>query len=103
MTRWPGRLQGPHPAGNDHGWTVGTEEFQRRYKVKADSRQDAEWLAAPVTQALLLHHAPAISLTSNRSDVLAWTDYGGSHIARSEDYDFSTIDAMLAVLDTVAL
>ena len=89
--------------GRLYGWTVGSDEFQRRYKVKADSRRQAEWLARPASQARLLEHDPAISLTSNGTDILAWTDHGGSNIAAVEDYDLPTVDAMLAVLDTVEL
>jgi pterin-4a-carbinolamine dehydratase len=89
--------------GRLYGWPVGSDEFQRRYKVKADSRQAAEWLARPAIQAQLLEHDPVISLTSNGTDILAWTDHGSSHIAAVEDYDLPTVDAMLAVLDTVEL
>jgi hypothetical protein len=99
-------------AGRMFGWAVGSEEFQRRYRVKAEDRQSAEWLAGPVIQRALLSHEPAISLTSNRADILAWTDYGwtdsgggvdygGQHISAVEDLDIVTVDALLNVLDVV--
>jgi len=90
-------------AGRLYGWAVGGDEFQRRYRVKADSRQAAGWLARPATQAALLESKPAISLTSNGADILAWTDHGGSHVSRVEDYDIPTVEAMLAILDAVDL
>jgi hypothetical protein len=86
------------------GWAVGSGEFRRCYLVKAEDRQAAEWLAGPATQQLLLARpAPAISLTTNGADILAWSDYGGSHISRVEDYDIAVVDAMLAVLDSVGV
>lgn len=85
------------------GWAVGSAEFQRQYLVKADNRLAAEWLAGPVTQQRLLAAHPAISLVSHSADILAWSDYGGSHIARVEDFDVAMVDAMLDVLDTIDL
>ena len=90
--------------GRLYGWPIGSAEFRSLYLVRADDRQAAEWLAGPTTQQrLLAHPAPPISLTTNGADILAWSDYGGSHLSRVEDYDISTIDAMLEVLDTVEL
>jgi hypothetical protein len=86
------------------GWPIGGTEFRSAYLVRADDRRAAEWLAGPTTQQWLLAHLdPDISLTTNGADILAWSDYGGSHLSRVEDYDIATVDAMLDVLNTVTL
>ena len=90
-------------SGRLHGWSVGSEAFRREYKVDADDRQGAEWLAGPRAQQRLLASDPPISITSNGADILAWTDYGGRHISRVEDYDLATVDALLEILDAVEL
>jgi len=101
-------------AGHTSDWVVGGEEFQRHYRVRADDGRSAEWLAGPVIQRALLSRRPGISLTSNGSDVLAWTDYGwtdrdgvtsygGEAITNVQDLDISAVEAMLEVLDMVPL
>src|SRR5215470_18220617 len=50
--------------GRTSDWAVGSEEFQRRYRVRADEAGSAQWLAGPATQQALLSSRPAISLTS---------------------------------------
>ena len=100
--------------GRTSDWTVGREEFQRRYRVRADDGSSAEWLAGPAIQEALLGSRPAISLTSNGSDILAWTDYGwtgpdgvtdfaGERIERVQDLDIATIAAIVELLDVVPL
>ena len=93
---------------------VGKDEFQRRYRVRADDGGSAEWLAGPAIQQALLRSRPAISLTSNGADILAWTDYGwtgpdgvtdfgGTRIEHVQDLDIVTIAALLELLDAVRL
>lgn len=95
-------------------WAVGSEEFQRRYRVRAEDSRSAEWLAGPAVQQVLLGRRPAISLTSNGADILAWTDYGwtspggvtdfgGTRIEHVPDLDIVTIEALLEPLDMVPL
>lgn len=95
-------------------WIVGSEEFQRRYRVRAEDGGAAEWLAGPVLQHALLGRRPARSLTSNGSDILAWTDYGwtgrdgvtdygGEQIQNVQDRDIITIEALLELLDMIPL
>jgi hypothetical protein len=98
--------------GRTSDWVVGSEEFQRRYRVRADDGGSAEWLAGPPTQQALLRSRPPISLTSNGADILAWTDYGwtgpdgvtafaGGRIERVHDLDIVTVAALLELLDAV--
>ncbi len=98
--------------GRTSDWAVGTEEFQRQYRVRANDGRSAEWLAAPAIQQALLSRRPAVSLTSNGTDILAWTDYGwtgrngvtdhgGTPIENVQDLDIVTIEALLEVLDIV--
>lgn len=100
--------------GRASDWAVGSEEFQRLYRVRADDGRSAEWLAGPGIQRVLLGRQPAISLTSHGSDVLAWTDYGwtgpdgvtsygGERIKNVQDLDIVTVEALLQVLDIVPL
>jgi hypothetical protein len=100
--------------GRAFDWVTGSEEFQRRYRVRASDGSSAEWLAGPAIQQALLSHRPAISLTSHGPDILAWTDYGwtgpdgvtdygGERISNMQDLDIVTIEALLRVLDIVPL
>jgi hypothetical protein len=100
--------------GRTSDWAVGSAEFQSRYRVRADDARSAEWLAGPAIQQALLGRRPAISLTSNAADVLAWTDYGwtgtdgvtdygGERIRDVQDLDIVTVEALLEVLDIVPL
>lgn len=100
--QWPGDAAEVQARSRRLGWAVGSEEFRRAYLVKADDRRAAEWLASPVTQQRLLA-SPAVSLTTNGTDILAWCDHPGSHISRVEDYDIATVEAMLEVLDAIDL
>ena len=101
-------------AGRTFDWAVGSEEFQRQYRVRANDGRSAEWLAGPAIQQALLSRHPAISLTSNGTDILAWTDYGwtapngltdygGQRITNVRDLDIVTVEALLEVLDIVPL
>jgi hypothetical protein len=98
--------------GRTSDWAVGSDEFQRQYRVRADDGRAAEWLASPLIQQALLRCRPAISLTSNGADLLAWTDYGwtspdgvtdhgGQRIEHVQDLDIVTIEALLEVLDMI--
>jgi hypothetical protein len=99
--------------GRTFDWAVGSEEFQGRYRVRAEEGSAAEWLAGPAIQLALLSRRPAISLTSNGEDILARTDYGwtgpdgvtdyGEQIGNVQDLDIVTIAAMLELLDMVPL
>src|SRR5215472_8864398 len=95
--------------GRTYDWAVGSEEFQRRFRVRAEDGRSAEWLAGPAIQRALLRSRPAASLTSNASDILAWTDYGwtdrdgvtdfgGERIQRVQDLDIVTVEALLGLL-----
>jgi hypothetical protein len=101
-------------AGRTFDWAVGSEEFQRQYRVRADEGRSAEWLAGPAIQQTLLSRHPAISLTSNGTDILAWTDYGwtapngltdygGERFTNVRDLDIVTVEALLEVLDIIPL
>ena len=99
--------------GRTFDWAVGSEEFQGRYRVRAEEGSAAEWLAGPAIQLALLSRRPAISLTSNGEDILARTDYGwtgpdgvtdyGEQIGNVQDLDIVTIAARLELLDMVPL
>jgi hypothetical protein len=80
------------------GWAVGSEEFRRHYKVDADDRPAAEWLAGTDTQERLLAD-PSVSLCSIGADILAWCDRG----LGGDGFDIGTVDALLAILDLVEL
>lgn len=101
-------------AGRTSDWAVGSEEFQRQYRVRANDGRWAEWLTGSALQQALLGRRPAISITSNGADILAWTDYGwtdrngvtdysGTPIKNVQDLDIVTIEALLEVLDLVPL
>ncbi len=101
-------------AGHTSDWAVGSEEFQRRYRVRADDGRAAGWLTGPAIQQALLSRQPAISLTSTGADILAWTDYGwtrpggvtdyrGECLTNVQDLDIVTVEALLDVLDIVPL
>jgi hypothetical protein len=100
--------------GRTSDWAVGSEEFQRRYRVRAEDGRAAEWLAGPAIQPVLLSRRPAVSLTSHGADILAWTDYGwtgpngvtdygSERIGNVQDLDIVTIEALLEVLDMIPL
>jgi hypothetical protein len=100
--------------GRTSDWAVGSEEFQRRYRVRADEGGSAQWLAGSAIQHALLNSRPAISLTSNGADILAWTDYGwtgpdgvtdfaSERIEHVRDLDIVTIAALLEILDAIPL
>lgn len=101
-------------AGRTSDWAIGSEEFQSRYRVRADDARSAQWLTGQAIQQALLSHRPAVSLTSNGADILAWTDYGwtdsvgvtdygGERITNVQDLDIVTAAILLDVLDVVPL
>jgi hypothetical protein len=100
--QWPGNESEVQARSRLLGWAVGSEEFRRAYLVKADDRRAAEWLASPLTTLRLLA-SPAVSLTTNGTDIVAWCDHPGSHVSRVEDYDIAAVEAMLDVLDAIDL
>jgi hypothetical protein len=100
--QWPGDDARVQATSRRLGWAVGSDQFRRAYLVKADDRRGADWLASPQTQQQLLA-SPAVSLTTNGADILAWCDHPGPHISRIEDYDIATVEAMLDVLDAIDL
>lgn len=90
-------------------WAVGSQEFQRWYRVRADDGRAAGWLTGPAIQEALLSGQPAISLTSNGADILAWTDhdwtrtggvtgYRGERLTNVQDLDIVTIEALLDIV-----
>jgi hypothetical protein len=100
--------------GRTSDWVVGSEEFRRQYRVRAEDGRSAEWLAGPAIQQALLSRQPVISLTSNGADILAWTDYGwtgpdgltdfrGAPIKNVQDLDIVTVEALVEVLGIVPL